>query len=324
MQPDSSSKSRYSRLAKSSVWLISILCFIYAVHNVNIAQMWAAVKQYSIQSIVLLFLFAILTCFVNGFRKYCLFNKELSLTQAIQAAFLGLGGNNIFPAKAGEFIHALYIARITCKPSTEVFAVIFMERFADVNLLAILSLFILSALEPSRWAIWLTCIAITIIWLGILLLYYRSSWIFFMLSYIPWEYPRNVVHHLCSALHSKLLLHWMICLFLTSILVWVVSIGYYYVAFTVVAQLNLTIINTMCASFILCFGAIIPSSPGSLGVFEASAVFALGLFGVPQSEALAIGLVCHFFAFFVPVVGMIITMANNRQVKQIVLTAEKS
>ena len=97
----------------------------------------------------------------------------------------------------------------------------------------------------------------------------------------------------------------------------------FFIAFTIVAKLDLTIINTMCASFILCFGAIIPSSPGSLGVFEASAVFALGLFGVPHSEALAIGLVCHFFMFFVPVAGMVIIMSINKQVKQIVLTAEQ-
>ncbi|RBN32723.1 UPF0104 family protein [Lawsonia intracellularis] len=323
MQQISLSKRQYSFLAKVTVWLISILCFIYAIYNVNIGQMWTAIKQYSMTSIVLLFLFSIIICIVNGLRKYFLFNKQLSLSQSIQSAFFGLGGNNIFPAKAGEFIHAFYIARVTGKPNTEVFPVIFMERFADINLLAILSLFMLSIFEPSKWTILLTCSAIAFIWLGILLLSYKSSWIFFMLRYIPWEYPRNIANHLCSALHSNLLLHWMIRLFITTILVWVISIGYYYFAFTIVAKLDLTIINTMCASFILCFGAIIPSSPGSLGVFEASAVFALGLFGVPHSEALAIGLVCHFFMFFVPVAGMVIIMSINKQVKQIVLTAEQ-
>lgn len=323
MQQISLSKRQYSFLAKIAVWLISILCFIYAIYNVNIGQMWTAIKQYSIMSIVLLFLFSILICIVNGLRKYCLFNKQLSLSQSIQSVFLGLGGNNIFPAKAGEFIHAFYIARVTGKPSTEVFPVIFMERFADINLLAILSLFMLSIFEPSKWTILLICSVIVVTWLGILLLYYKSSWIFFMLRYIPWEYLRNIVNHLCNSLHSKLLLHWMILLFITTIFVWIISIGYYYFSFTVVAKLDLTIINTICASFILCLGSIIPSSPGSLGVFEASVVFALGLFGVPHSEALAIGLVCHFFMFFVPVIGMVISMSINRQVKQIVLTAEQ-
>lgn len=305
------------------LWGISLVCLAYALSNVAFKQMWAAVNQYTLLSILLIVLLELGVCFINGFRKYILFDSCLPLSKAIQSAFLGLGGNNIFPAKAGEIIHVLYISKVTGIPKTEVFPIVFLERFADINVLAIVSFCMLSVLEPSWWLICLVSMFIFGIWLGMLIVYKKPSWIFYILQYIPWEYPRKIGEFVCEALHSKLTFSWMLRLIFTTLAVWIVTISFYVTAFIIVAELPLSIIDSISASFILCLGAILPSSPGSIGVFEASTVFALGLFDIEHSTSLAIGLLCHAVVFFIPVIGMFLSMYYNKQVKTLVLTTER-
>lgn len=323
MQQGTSFNIRYGQKTKIFFWIITVVCLIYAISNVHLTDMWTALRHYSPLYIFLLLLLEVLLCIVNGYRKYVLFSGRLSFKHSIQASFLGLGGNNIFPAKAGEIIHTLYIAKVTNIPITEVIPTIFLERFADINVLVVCIICMLSLFEPPQWTIGIIGSGLLAVWLGMFLLYYKPSWIFSLLSYIPWKYPRTIAKNICTALHTKLTFPWILRLIVTTLLTWFITIGFFIFSFSVVASLPLSFIQSTCAAFLLCFTAILPSSPGSLGLYEASSVFVLGLFGINKSEALTIGIVCHAIVFFVPVIGMGISLYIDKQAKSIVMTAEK-
>jgi glycosyltransferase 2 family protein len=87
--------------------------------------------------------------------------------------------------------------------------------------------------------------------------------------------------------------------FALSCAAWLLEAGMYYAlmyAFPLVPSVALAVLTTAVANF----GALIPSSPGYVGVFEAAGMLALAPFGVPQETALAYILVVHA-ALVVPV-----------------------
>ena len=62
-------------------------------------------------------------------------------------------------------------------------------------------------------------------------------------------------------------------------------------------------------------GVSIPSSPGSIGVYEATMVFGLSAFGIDESTAFAFGLLHHFLSIVpVMIIGLISLMLDGQNI----------
>jgi uncharacterized membrane protein YbhN (UPF0104 family) len=88
-------------------------------------------------------------------------------------------------------------------------------------------------------------------------------------------------------------------LLVLSVVVWLPIIAGYYVGLRAV---NLTV-TLQQAAFVVCiaaFGVTAPSSPGQVGVFEASVTLAIaGILGFPEAEAAAFAVLYHVLNYVV-------------------------
>lgn len=317
-------RARYKPILTIVGWGISLLCLIYALANVNLTDMWRAIQRYSAGLLLCGMGLEFTSCSVNGLRKYLLFYKKLPFIKALQAAFLCIGGNTIFPAKFGEIIHALYIAKVTHLPKTKVFPISFLERFTDATLLATFSLFMLSVFESSRWLIFILSVIILVVWSILFIFSYKSLYVLSLIEFIPWEKPKSILQNVCTTIVDHLNLSWMLRLIFSSFLIWLFNIIFYMFAFGVIAGIDLSFMELLGVTAILYLSFSLPSSPGGIGVFEAASVFALGLFGIDHATALAAGLMCHAIKFFVPLGTMCIFISIDKQIKPMLIRAEQN
>ena len=95
---------------------------------------------------------------------------------------------------------------------------------------------------------------------------------------------------------------------LTTSAVWV-SYGLYSVYTLLhVAHFPLSVEQGIIVFLFIAAGQLIPSSPGSLGVFEASVVFGLSRFGVDREPALAIALFMRIIQYIPTLIATIILL----------------
>jgi uncharacterized membrane protein YbhN (UPF0104 family) len=83
----------------------------------------------------------------------------------------------------------------------------------------------------------------------------------------------------------------------STILVWTSYATVSISSYKYIAELNLTITQGICIFAISSLGMLLPSTPGALGVYEASTVLALSWFGIEKEQALGIALFNHALQF---------------------------
>lgn len=237
--------------------------------------------------------------------------KKIPLSNVFWANMAGYLGNNILPARAGEFIRAAYLGSRNKISSSFVFATGLVERLVDVIALIILgstSLYMTKLLFGPMQVALQTMSAISIFGLLVMILLPRFG-----------SQIRNVVAALPSlnvSTRSKLTgfldqflrgleaLHQIqriIGFILLTALIWTMdALG------TVFLSRILNIPISLDQAFVLLAGlglsSAIPSTPGYVGIYQFVAVVILEPFGIPRSDALA-------FILFFQIVNLLALLA---------------
>ncbi len=292
-------------------------CLAYAFWGVDLAGLTEAVGGYSVWRFTALNLFTAIMLFIPGMRLRYLTGPGFSVLDGAKASALGLGLNNIFPAKLGEVAKAVYVSRKSGFSSAKGLGLVFWERFFDINLvfcLAVLSL----GVSGQGLPIWPGIAAILAGWICVGALAARPEWTGVLLRFLPGERLRLFVSDFARQLHERTGLGFFVALGLLTLLVW----GLYFLTFllglTWLAGLELTLSQLVVAFVISSLGMAVPSSPGGVGVYEAALIFALGLYGVDKEEALAAGLVLHMTQFIpTTVIGCLVMSLSGIDPKQL-------
>ena len=89
-----------------------------------------------------------------------------------------------------------------------------------------------------------------------------------------------------------------------------------WLAMTKGAGLDITFEQSLAVFTVSLLGYVIPSSPGSIGIYEAAFVISLGWFGIPKESAFATGLLCHALQL-VPstIVGLILVARHSGRMR---------
>jgi hypothetical protein len=218
---------------------------------------------------------------------------------------LGYFLNNILPLRAGEIGRAVFMGQASGLGTFHVLSTILIERAFDLAIAAGLLLATLPLVLGMAWARPVAVVTMILVLLGLFALYLIAR-----------NGPR--VHARISGLGTRFrLVHkWIVPSldslvdglgaltrpgqFLLSVLLIVTSWGlwvcmYYTILWSLSPHLPL-----YWAGFtigVLAMGIAIPAAPGGLGVYEASLVGALALFGISPSSSLAIALLMRFLQF---------------------------
>ena len=299
---------------KRALWLImkyaiSAACIFYVFRDIPMTDLLAALKRYSILPIVAVVAVLFVAYVVMGLRLTYMSDPPLSFRSTFCATLVGMAVNNVVPAKAGEIVKAMWIGRENGLLSQKTLGIVFMERFFDVNILALLSFWFLWILgEHFLVMVFIACL--TAGWF-VLVIFRRNQ---ALAERFTGLFGRGRLQVLISQALSGVLDNMspnrLLWLTITSIASWSLLFVQMFLCLNLVAGLGLSWDVVLSTLVVGGFSMLLPSSPGAIGVYQAFTMTFLMRHGVEPDAALAIALVSHM-AQFIPVTlagGLIFAM----------------
>jgi uncharacterized protein (TIRG00374 family) len=304
-------KSRARTLRSGLFWvgLLATGAFTYlAVRDVRLAEAWEALRSsnywWLVPSVAVLAVFIV----IRALRWRYLFTPATRppLRAVADALLIGYLFNNILPARAGEVARVVALKQRAGTSRAETAATVVIERGYDVLCLLMLLFATLPWLPPVSWlptAVYLAIalavgLAAAIVVLSIwgdraLRLALRP---FVRLPFLR-ERIEGVTRNLGQGLAGLRRGRIGFAAFVWTTVSWLVlAISFWLVMLAF--DLQLSPVAGLFVVIAVGLAMILPSSPGSLGVFEAAVVLALSAYGISGSQALPYALVLHAVNFF--------------------------
>lgn len=264
-------------------------CFLYVVWGMDFSRFFGVIQHYQVWALVAVLLFSFLSYGVMACRLVFLGAGRMTWRQAFLANMLCLGMNNIFPARLGEVAKLSYFRKQTNVSWQAGLGILFWERFFDLNMLLGLAL-VTSARQGHNLVLFPLAAVVAAIWLGLLVLRRSPQLVSRLMRCLPEGRFQLLLSDACEHLKRGLTLRFIVPCTLWTLLLWTLFVLFYFLALCWVGGLALTPTQLVDVFVVMALGYNLPTTPGGLGVFEASAVLALGWFGMNKEEALAIAL----------------------------------
>jgi uncharacterized protein (TIRG00374 family) len=299
------------RTPRPLVWigLVVTVAFGYlAVRDVDFATAADALQAAELWWLVPAFVaFALIVVF-RAERWRALFPPETRppFRPVLQAVLIGYFFNSILPARAGEVARVLALYRSTRVSRVQSGATAVLERAFD--LVAILALFVAVSpwLPKVDWFRPAVVLAGAVV--GALLLAALALALFGERPFLALVRPaarvtrlsvgrleeagRNLGRGLAGIRSGRVAVvgaAWTFAAWAVAALSnWFVMLGF---------DLDLSLLAALLVAVATAVGSVLPSSPASLGVWEAATVLALSAYGVDASLALSYGVVLHLLNF---------------------------
>jgi uncharacterized protein (TIRG00374 family) len=237
--------------------------------------------------------------------------KQIPLSKVFWANMAGYLGNNILPARAGEFIRAAYLGRQNEISVSFVFATGLVERLMDVIALIILgsvALSITDILSTSiRAALQTMSVAGIFGLLVIILLPRLDTWMSGIVAALPLldtSARAKLSGFLDQFLRGLGALHQfqrLIGFILLTALIWTMD-GLGTVFLSRILHLSISLDQAFVLLAGLGLSSAIPSTPGYVGVYQFVAVVILEQFGISSANALA-------FILFIQIMNVLLLLA---------------
>ena len=303
-------------------WLgvaISSVFLYFAVRGLKWDAFWTALKTanywWLIPGIVIYFI----AVWVRAWRWHYLLRpiKSISTKKMFPIITMGLAGNNIFPARAGEVVRAIILKRRENVPVSASLATIIVElifnavvmmAFIFVNLPEMAKLTSNSGFigDIQTVAIWGT-----LVFFGALIVFLLAamrpqatakigSW--FIVRLIPHRFQIRVVGVMNKFLDGLASLHSpanVLMVFFTSVVFWLLETGKYWFVMHAF-EFRVGFFALMLLNGLANLATTLPGAPGYIGTWEAVTVAVLMAYNVSQAEALGYAVVLHV-ALWLPI-----------------------
>lgn len=289
--------------------VISLVCLVIVFYLADFEQMLAALRLADYRLVILNALITLSWLGVRAQVWRTLLQEKASLGQAFWTINEGYLINNILPLRLGEVARAFLLGRKANLNFWQVFSTILIERALDIMIAVGLLLSTLPFVLGADWALQAATLTGFIVLTGLGLLYWlarRQDWALQQFEKLAQRLasPRlikigqkqltgflNGLSVLTNTGRFLRAISWML-------LNWGLAILQYYVlllAFVPAAQFLWAAFSLSAAAL----GMAVPSSPGALGVFEATLVGALFIFGINHSTGLAVALTAHLLNYII-------------------------
>lgn len=324
--------------------LISIGCLWWVFSGINFGDMLDALGKFELIALVPSLFFFCFSMYLRAVRWGVLFRPryELSGRQLFRPIMIGFAFNCIMPARAGEFMRALYVGKFERTGTPTALATIVTERIFDgltllVCLSAALSLLprIDPALEVDVWGVSVRGSMIEnnipkIIWGSVALVAAVGCFLipgfFSLVSRIIHAIPalserskkelESMVERIGHGFESVRAIRNLTAIIWYSVLIWLgVALSIWTLAFGF-PGIPMDFTQAVAIMALIALFIIVPTAPGYWGLFEAGAVFALFAMDIldDRSIATAYAIVIHL-VHFIPVVIIGLIFAAQSQLK---------
>jgi glycosyltransferase 2 family protein len=297
LQPSSPSKGR-SRYYLIAALAISALFLWLALRQVNWVDFLATVEHARIELLVLSLLISCVSIFGRSMRWRILAGSEKPLPPLAMfwATNVGYLGNNILPARSGDVLRSFLVGRKAELSFWWVLATTVTERVIDALVLILLGLVlipIVGNLPPWLWSAMRAVGGIGLVGLAVLFISpYLDNQIHWIVSHLPvppaWQKRvLGLVNQFLLGARAFIHPGRALGFFLLTAIVWSVD-GFGGTVLARALHLSLSFPQALIYLIALGLSSAIPSSPGYIGVYQLVAVTILPLFGINQSQALAL------------------------------------
>lgn len=256
----------------------------------------------------------LLYCYLRAVRWALFFEKKISIKILWSATMVGLMANNIFPAKAGEFLKVYILCRRCSVSKSACFATVLLERLWDgIVLLFFLAVIFLSMLLGEgayifnsssmgsiRYAAYIFCAFYLLIIFIIVLWKFNSKKMINFIQKLFNKFSPVLSVYISdrlkdfnegfSALHNK---RRIVIITLYSLAIWIVAVLVLY-SLLKVFSFNLPYTASFILMVIVALFVLIPSL-GTLGTMQLAFVFGLGIYAIDKTQALSFSFVYQFF-----------------------------
>jgi uncharacterized protein (TIRG00374 family) len=292
--------------------IISIACLYYFLNKQDFSKIWA-----SLQSAQYLWLIPGISVYfigvwVRSWRLHYMMRpiKKVPIRTLFPIVCIGYMGNNIYPARAGEFLRAYVIKRREGVAISASLAIVLIERIFDA---VVMMLFVFVNLPELAKLSGNSGVAGTIQQFALIgtALFFGALLVFLLAAMFPSVTSRVVewgIRRLTPArVQPKLqgiaakFLEGLACLrsprdalmiLVTSIVIWLLETGKYWFLMQGFA-FTISFFALMLMNGIAVLVTTIPSAPGYMGTFDLAGIAVLTAYGVNKEVATAYTFVLH-------------------------------
>jgi uncharacterized membrane protein YbhN (UPF0104 family) len=296
------------RAKRGAVWLglaVSAVFAYLAVRGVALDQVWSALQSCRWWTLLPAFALLVLANLVRAWRWQLQFAPETRprYWPTLSALLVGTFFNNVLPARAGEAAQVVALRRSSRTSLSETAATVLLGRVWDVLSVLVLLFCLAAWLPPVSWLRAGVYLAIGLVaGLAIVLVAGRRllRLVLRPLALLPFLTVGQTDSAAAGAwrglVSARKPVPALIAFALTTtswvlfgLSNWFVLEGF---------SLGLSPLAGILVAIAVALAMILPSSPASIGVFEAAVLLALKPYGVPKADALSAGLVLHALNLF--------------------------
>ena len=296
---------------KPGAWLpgviISVLFIVAFIFFIDWGEFAEAVQTIQPSVILWTVVLTIIPLCTRSLAWRFLLDREITFKDAFFGENIGYMANNFLPFRLGEIARAVLLSDKVKGGFAAVLPSIFVERLIDLGFAAVTLLIAIPFVVSESWMLPSVLVSVGIVGVGGLFLTLSllkadllQSWIKKLFARMPaiQKTVLRLFHQfivgLKAAAQGKNAIWAILFLAMTWISYWV---SYYVLIVSVAPQAKF--IWALFTDGVVSLGIAIPSAPGSLGVWEASFVAALAVFGVEESKSLAVGIILHLVSYAV-------------------------
>ena len=292
--------------------VISALFLWLSLRGLNLADVWGIIGEaefiWLLPSVAVYFI----AVWIRSWRWHYLIKplKEVPTTTMFPITVIGYMGNNIFPARLGEVLRAVFLKRRENVPISASLATIIVERIFDgVVMLAFvfLNLSELAKLTGDSGFVGnIQQVAIigTGVFIGALAIFLLAAMFpqvtskvgrWFITKLLPeslQEKTLGIMDKFLDGLESLRSPFNVLMVFFTSAIIWLLeTVKYWFVMHAF--NFSVSFFALMLMNGIVNLATTIPSAPGYVGTFDAPGIAVLTAYGIEHATAAAYTLVLH-------------------------------
>ena len=289
------------------------LALFYIAYDLEWSTFFNVMGDVTWQQIVMVLICNFAGFYMLAYRWYVMTKRQIGFKASLETTFVCLSVNNITPVKAGEVAKTFYLKKYYGLPMARSFPLMMIERLLDLFFMGLLVVWI--SLEYSAvhvnvlLAALLTGVAVLYLWIR------RTRWSLKLVRRYSPRKSRRFISEMVKTTARITRKEWGTYMVLTALL-WLLYCSGSVVFFIFSETVSLPISAIIVFFVFSAFGMVLPSTPGGIGVVQASGVFALSLFGVDKEMALGITLILHMLQYLpTTFIGILILYAKDFKIK---------
>jgi len=225
---------------------------------------------------------------------------RVALARIVPVALVGYLGNAVLPARLGDALRGVILARRESLPTAETVGSVILERVLDTLVLASVGIGAALAIGVADWIVGAAFVGVVVSFVGLVVLTAAPR----VLARIRIERLRLLIHVLERLVHGADVTHRrqrLVGAIGLCLIAWALDAALYWLVAAAIG-FELAPAGAVLVSALTVLSTAIPSAPGYVGTFELAAVAATGAIGIDPSTGLAFALVAHAVAIL-PIAG---------------------